>query len=60
MGGAGGVGDARAVRGAGVVVVVVWGAVEVTGAARGTVEVDEAHDEEATKGRAVGPCGAVV
>jgi hypothetical protein len=33
MGGAGGVGDARVARGAGVVVVVVWGAVEVTGAA---------------------------
>jgi hypothetical protein len=41
--------DAKATRGVGGVVGTVWGAV------RGMAEVDEVHDEEATKGQAVGP-----
>jgi hypothetical protein len=49
------VGDAEAARGAGVVMVIMWGTVEDAGTARGTAEVDEAHDQEVVKGRVVGP-----
>jgi hypothetical protein len=37
-----------------------WCAIEGVGAARGMMEVDEARDEEATKGHAVEPPGVVV
>jgi hypothetical protein len=50
-----GVGYGGAARGTSVVVVIAWGATEVTGTMRGAAEVDEAHDEEAAKGWAVGP-----
>jgi hypothetical protein len=51
----GGVGDAEAARGAGVVMVVTWGTVEDAGTARGTAEVNEAHDQEVVKGWVVRP-----
>jgi hypothetical protein len=35
--------------------VIMWGTVEDAGTARGTAEVDEAHDQEVVKGRVVGP-----
>jgi hypothetical protein len=41
-------------------VVIAWGRTEVAGTTRGTVEVNEAHNEEATKGQMVGPPGVVV
>jgi hypothetical protein len=59
-GGADEVGDTGATRGTGVVVVIAWGATEVMGATQGTMEVDEEHDQEAMKNRAVGPPGVEV
>jgi hypothetical protein len=41
--------------GAGGVVVVAWGTTKVAGTTRGVAEVNEAHDEEGTKGQAVRP-----
>jgi hypothetical protein len=45
--------DVRAARGTGGVVGVAWGATEVVDTTQGTVEVYEASDEGAAKGRAV-------
>jgi hypothetical protein len=42
------------------VVGIAWGTTEGVGTAWGVVEVDEADDEEAAKGRVVGPPGAAV
>jgi hypothetical protein len=47
--------DAGAARGMGGVEGAAWGAAEVMGSARETVEVGEASDGGATQGRAVGP-----
>jgi hypothetical protein len=52
--------DAEATRGMGGVVGTVWGAAKGMGAVRGMAEVDEVHDEEATKGQVVRPPGVAV
>jgi hypothetical protein len=46
--------DSEAMHRAGGVIGAGWGAAEVMGATWGMVDVDEAGNEEATKGRAVG------
>jgi hypothetical protein len=52
--------DIGAARGMGGVMGVTWGALEVVGIARGAAEVDEARDEEATKGQAVGLLASIL
>jgi hypothetical protein len=52
--------DTKAMGGVGGVVDATWGTTEGVGTAWGTLKVDEAHDEGAANGQAVGPPGVVV